>query len=227
MERKKRVPKTATERLRECETHLYFLWDARRLYPRERDRFKQIAAELRVLVCRTRQNKPLLLDLMDEYGFAYDVQPPGKDPGGPPLKLQPLPVVGWRDDPAHRRISEALCSGDQDREASAEAELAALAKPMPFREWVEKGLAVYIAPHDYSHCDLILAIAQQYGSSHEDDSVEEPILRLQEFIIGGHTGDIAPLIAFADSVIRVGQLFLGHLVRNHGYQPQYFKSDTV
>jgi hypothetical protein len=227
MDRKKRVPKTSGERLRECETHIYFLWDARRLYPKERDRFKQIAAELRVLVCRTRLNKPLLLDLMDEYAFAYDVQPPGKDPGEPPLKLQPLATVGWREDPAHQRISEALSSGDPDRVASAEIELAALAKPLPFREWVDRGLTVYIAPHDYSNRDLVLAIAQQYGSSHEDDSVEEPILRLREFIIGGHTGDVAPLIAFADSVIRVGQLFLEHLVGQHGYQPQHFKVNAI
>lgn len=70
MARKRRIPKTDQQRLEECETHLYFLGEALDLYPRQRDRYKQVAAELRVLVCQTRHNKPRLLDLMDEYGFA-------------------------------------------------------------------------------------------------------------------------------------------------------------
>lgn len=223
MERKKRVAKPPAERLRDCEVHLYFLWDSRRLYQVESERFKQIAAELRVLVGKTRRNKPLLLDLMDEYGFAYHIQPPGRDPNGPPLAPQPLPMVGWRQDPELQRIYKNLDSDDQARVASAEAELAALARPVPFREWVDRGLAVFIDPHDYSHRDLVLAIAQQYGSSHEDESVEEPIQRLKSFNIGGHPGDIAPLIDFAHLVIHVGELFIGHLVHTVGYEPKYFR----
>jgi len=225
-EGKQRIPKSPAQRLEECEAHLYFLWDARRLYPRQRDRFKQVATELRLLVCETRTNKPLLLDLMDEYGFSYEVQPVGARKGGPPLKLQPLPMVGWREDPVHTQLgeelSQAIASHDKTQMETVERKLAELARPVPFRQWVNKGLAVYIAPHDYSHRDLILAIAQQFGSSHEDDSVEEPIMRLRGIVIGGETGDIAPMIVFADSVISVGGLFIKHLVQNHRFKPKYF-----
>jgi hypothetical protein len=172
--RKPRVPKTSAERLEDCETHLYFLWDALRLYPEQRDRFKQIAAELRVLVCKTKTNKPLLLNLMDEFAFVYEIQPPGVSAAGPPLKPQPLPMVGWREDPIHAEISERLSraieSGDEAQMQEIDRRLAELAKPVPFREWVNRGLAVFIAPHDYSHRELVLAIAQQFGSSHEDYS---------------------------------------------------------
>ena len=93
MTRKPRIAKSEAQILSECETHLYFLWDAFRLYSQQRERFKQIAAELRILVCETRKNKPLFLDLMDKYNFKYEVQPPGLREGGPPLKLQPMPMV--------------------------------------------------------------------------------------------------------------------------------------
>ena len=231
MTRKKRIAKAPEQKLNECETHLYFLWDACRLYPKEPERFKQIAAELRVLVCETRSNKPLLLNLMDEYGFSYDIQPPGKDPSGPPLKPGPVPMVGWREDPVEQNLSEAVAaaieSGDEQAMERVDAEMAALAVPVPFREWVNKGLAVYIRPHDYSNRDLVLAIAQQFGSSHEDDSVEEPILQLQQFVIGGSRGDVAPLIAFARTVIHVGRLFIAQLVADRRYEAAHFRPEAV
>ncbi len=182
MTRKPRIAKSEAQILSECETHLYFLWDAFRLYSQQRERFKQIAAELRILVCETRKNKPLFLDLMDKYNFKYEVQPPGLREGGPPLKLQPMPMVGWREDPEHIEItdelSKAIESGDKEKMKEIDEKLAAMAKPIPFREWVNKGLAVFIRPYNYSHRELTLAIAQQFGSSHEDDSVEEPIVQL-------------------------------------------------
>ena len=227
MSRKPRIAKSDAQMLSDCETHLYFLWDAYRLYSQQRERFKQIATELRILVCETRQNKPLLLDLMDKYNFEYEVQPPGLREGGPPLKPQPMPMVGWRDDSEHKEISEELSkaieSGDKGKMVEIDKKLADLATPIPFREWVNKGLAVFIKPYDYSNRELTLAIAQQFGSSHEDDSVEEPIVQLQQIIIGGETSDIAPMIVFAESVIHVGKMFISHLVSNFNYEPQYFK----
>src|SRR5262249_16172865 len=157
---------------------------------------------------------------MDEFGFVYEVQPPGVSASGPPLKPQPLPLVGWREDPIHveisERLSRAIESGDTAQMEEIDRRLAELAKLIPFREWVNKGLAVFIAPYDYSHRELVLAIAQQFGSSHEDDSVEEPILRLQQIYIGGQRGDLAPMIVFANSVLSVGVGFIRHVEDHHG-----------
>lgn len=229
--RKPRILKSPAQRLAECETHLYFLWDARRLYPKQRDRYKQIAAELRILVAETHTNRPLLLDLMDQYDFVHEVQPPGTSDSGPPVLLSPLLMVGWRDDPVHaeitQQLSQAMESGNKEQMESVKRRLAQLARPVPFREWVNNGVAVYIAPHDYSPRDLVLAIAQQFGSSHEDDSVEEPIIRLQQIYIGGQRGDIAPLISLADSVIAVGTEFVHYLEQCHEFQPKYFSRKAV
>ena len=120
---------------RDCETHLYFLWEARRLYPEQPDRFKQIASELRVLVCRTATNHPLLLDLMDELNFSHEVPPPG-----PPFDKQPTPIVGWRDEPIQQELTaEAQASlGDEGRIAAVLEKQAGLRRAIPLREDVDK-----------------------------------------------------------------------------------------
>lgn len=219
MVRKVRFRKPIEQRFDECETHLYFLSDALRLFSTEYDRYKQVAAELRVLVGDHSPKRRLLLSLMDETGFGYDVQPPG-----PPFEKQPIPTVGWKDDPAHQALSaevRAALGDDAKLEALLEKQ-AALRQPMPFPDYVEKALAVYIAPYDYSYRDLVLAVSQQVGSSHEDTSMDKSLLEMKSIILGGQEGYVAPLINFARLVLDVGIQFLRYLVENHGYQPRHF-----
>lgn len=220
MSRKERSPKPVEQRIEECETHLYFLWDARRLYEQEKVRYKQIAAELRVLVGDHRPKRRLLLSLMDEHGFTYDVQPPG-----PPFEKQDIPMVGWRDDPIQQALTAELqdALGDDSKLAKVLEKQAALRRPVPFPEYVEKALAVYSAPYDYSYRDLVLAVSQQVGSGHEDTSMDEPLMQMRSFIIGGDEGHVAPLIGFCDLVLRVGRQFLGYLAEKHGYKPRHFR----
>ena len=152
MNQKKRIKKPPEQRLNECETHLYFLWDAR-LYQWQKDRYKQIAAELRVLVGDYKPNKRLLLSLMNEFGFSFDVQPPN-----PPFDKQPISMVGWREDPKHQALTEEVqqALGDEVKLAEIIKKQAALRRAVPFPEYVEKALAVYVAPYDYSYRDLVL-----------------------------------------------------------------------
>ncbi len=224
MSREKRIPKTPEQRLRECETHMYFLWDARRLYDQEPERYKQIAAELRVLVGDHKPKRRLLLAMMEEYGFSYDVQPPG-----PPFDKQPIPLVGWRNDPIHQALTQEVQAvlGDEEKMADVLEKQAALRRPIPFPEYVEKGLAVYIRPYDYSYRDLVLAIAQQVGSSHEDHAMDEQLIQMQNIILGNEESHIAVLIQFTDLVIKVGSMFIGHVVQNYGYKSTYFKEGAT
>jgi hypothetical protein len=217
---KPRIPKSLEQRLRDCETHLYFLWDARRLYMAQEDRFKQIAAELRILVCETRTNHPLLLNLMDELSFSFDIQPQDA-----PLDKQPIAMVGWRDDPLHQQLTAEVqaAMGDAQKLSQLLEKQASLRRPVAFREYVEKALAVFIAPYDYSFRELILAVAQQVGSSHEDLAVEEPLIRMQHVCLAGHQGHVAPLIPFADLVLEIGEAFVAFLVQTRDYEPRYYK----
>lgn len=220
MARTDRIPKGRESRLVECETHLYFLWDARRLYQEQPDRYKQIAAELRVLVGDHMPARRLLLAMMEEFCFSYEVQPPPS-----PFDKQPIPMIGWRDDPNHaalvRQAEEAL--GDEKKMQELFLAQAALRCPVPFAEYVARGLAVYISPHDYSFKDFVLAIAQQMGSGHEDTAVDVPLAQMGSVILGGEQSHIAALVNFADLVLIVGGLFIAHVVEHHGYEPKYFR----
>ena len=172
MAAKDRVPKNSKARLAECEAHLFFLWDVRRLYQEQRDRYKQIGAELRVLVGDHRPARRLLIAMMEEYGFSYDVQPPP-----PPFDKQPIPMVGWKKDPNYLALAQQVKAAIRDEQEMQEAlaAQAALRRPVPFTEYVERALAVYIDPYEYSFRDLVLAIAQQIGSSHEDTAIDVPL----------------------------------------------------
>ena len=221
MSRKKRIPKTQVQRLVDCETHLYFLCDACRLYSEQPDRYKQVAAELRILVGDHKPDRRLLIAMMEKYRFSYDVQPPG-----PPFDKQSISMVGWRDDPAHIALAaevEAAMGDTKAIEALLEKQ-SALRRPVPFPEYVENGLAVFIKPYDYSFRDLVCAIAQQEGSGHEDPLVDEPLAQMHSVIIGNEKSHVAALMGFANLVIKVGSLFLGHVVDNHGYQLRYVET---
>jgi hypothetical protein len=206
-----RIRKQTQERIADCEAHLFFLHEALNLFPQQYDRYKQIAAELRVLVCATRQNKPLLLDLMDELGFTYDVHPPGP-PG--PLTI-PIPLVGWRDDPDHQALTREFqqAADDKQKLAAILEKEAKLRKSMPLREYTDKALAIFIKPFDYSYRDLILSVAQQCGSSHEDKDIDEPIAQMRSLVVGGVESHIAPLIGYARLVVDAGANFVLTLAR--------------
>src|SRR3989344_4862202 len=136
----KRIPKTKEQLLEACEIHLILLNQALSLYPSQKYQYKHIASELRVLVCDFGRNKPLLLDLMDEYRFSYDVKPQGKNP---------VPLINWQEDtlfekniyePVGRLLSEGLIE-------EAEKILSKHRKNIPLRQFVKNGLAVFIKPH--------------------------------------------------------------------------------
>jgi len=224
MGRKRKIPKTPEQRLAECETHLYFLWLARQHYTNKPEHYKQIAAELRILVADRKPARRLLLAMMQEYGFTYDVQPPG-----PPFDKNPIPMVGWRDDLTQQAIVKELqaAEGDNEKMAAVLEKTASLRRPIPFDEYVEKGLAVWVEPYDYSYQDLVLAISQQIGSSHEDSAVEEPIIKMQHVLIGDHESHITTLIGFTDLVLKVGVSFIRYVSDQHGYEPSHFAEQPL
>jgi hypothetical protein len=219
-EPKRRVLKSTQERISDCEVHLLFLYEAFMRFPQQYDRYKQIAAELRVLVCAKGRNEPLLLDLMDELGFTYDVHPPG-----PPFDKQPIDLIGWRDDPVHqdltREVQRAL-GDDQKLTAILEKE-AKLRRSMSLRDYTDKALAIFMAPFDYSYRDLILAVAQQCGSSHEDRGIDEPIAHMRSLVLGGCESHVAPLIGYTQHVLDGGAKFIFYLVEKGLYRARYFQ----
>jgi hypothetical protein len=189
------------------ESHLRFLGEALAAYKSESDRYKQVAGELRVLVAATRWNRPLLLDLMDEFGFKYEVHP---------IPDLPFPITMVGDIHRPPEVDFTDMSADE-----IWAYHRSHGRPVPLREFVDRALAVYVAPHEFSYRELILGVAQQIGVSHEDPTVDEALVHLEGFIIGGYSGYGAPLVHVANLVFNAGQSLLGMLVLAGRYVRQF------
>jgi hypothetical protein len=83
---------------------------------------------------------------------------------------------------------------------------------------VKEGLAAFIAPYEYSYDELTRCIAQQCGSAHEDDAMDEGLAAMRYFHIGNDQSHIVTLISFADTILRAGSEFLAFMVATHGYE---------
>lgn len=211
-----RIPKTKEQLLEACETHLIMLNQALSLYPSQRYQYKHIAAELRVLVCDFSRNKPLLLDLMDEYGFSYEIKPEGKNL---------VPLANWQEDTLFEKniyepVGQLLSEG---KIGEAEEILSKNRKPIPLRLFVKNGLAVFIKPHNISYQVLIKSIAEQEGSSHEDRDLDEIVYQLKSIRIGGEESHIASLISFAELINKVGLDFFNFLFDKIQYKPKHLQ----
>jgi hypothetical protein len=206
---KKKIPKSKIRLLEECEEHLMMLNDALSKYPQQRYRYKQIAAELRVLVCKFGSHKPLLLDLMDEYGFNYEIQPTSQNP---------IPQIVFEDDPTHKQIGRLLSEGQFDE---ADKLISTIRMPLALRNYVNDGLAIYIKPNSISHHDMVRKIAEQEGSAHEDKGVDSDVAQLKRLRLGGEESHIAVLIVFAKLISLAGLSFFEYLNEKKIYEPNY------
>jgi hypothetical protein len=203
-----RVRKTSNRLLADLESHLKFLHEALVRLPGEPDRYKVLAAGLRVLVCDFGSNRPLLLDLLDAFDLKYSIGPI------PDLPF-PLPMVDELD----------LDSGTDFTAMSSEQIWAyhrSRAKSYPLREFVARGLAVFVLGRPYSYTDLIRTIAEQSGLSHEDPTVDSNILELESSVIGGYQGHVAPLLSLAEHVIAAGVIVINKAARS-GYSPHFLE----
>ncbi len=219
MSRKRRIQKSQQQRLQDLETHLYFLWEARQLFPTQHDRFKQIASGLRILACDHRASRRLLLSLMAECGFQRVVNPPG-----PPFDKRPIPIIGWRNDPQLKKLAAdvEVAAGDSEKLDQLLEMQAALRRPMPIDEYVDTALAVMVEQQDFSYGQLVRAIAQQLGGSHEDQAVDDTLVVMEQSVIGKLEGHLVPLIHFTDLVLEIGMEFLTYMSESHGYEPRRF-----
>lgn len=201
-----RIPKTGDALVGALESHTKFLSEAMIALESERDRYKQLAADLRLLVCQGGSNKPLLLNLMDELNVTYSISPI------PDLPF-PIPMVDEMDQ-----------SPDVDFSSMSPEEIWAYhrsrGKRYSLREFVARALAVYVLGHSYSYNALIRAIAEQSGGSHEDTTVDANLVELESFIIGGFQGHVAPLVNLAAHVVAASCLVINEAIKQ-GYKPHY------
>ncbi|MDO8490039.1 MAG: hypothetical protein Q7S47_01315 [bacterium] len=208
--------RTNEQLLEACEEQLILLDQALFRYPTQRFEYKNIASGLRVLVCDFGKNKPLLLDLMDQNGFKYEIKPQGKNP---------ISLVNWQKDTLFEKsiyepVGELLKKGKFEK---AEKIISKHRKPIPLRQYVKHGLAVFIAPDDVSYHDLIKMIAEKEGLSHEDKDINTIASRLKNIKLGGEESHVASLISFAALISDVGLEFFSYLFDKKIYTPKHME----
>ncbi len=202
-----KAPKSGDRLVADLESHVKFLREALAKLPGEPDRYKQVAASLRVLLCQFGSNKPLLLDLMDELQLGYSISPL------PDLPF-PLPMVGDLEQ-----------ASDVDLTTMSPEEVWAYhrsrGQSYSLREFVDRGLAVYFMGHEYSYADLIRTLAEQSGLGHEDWSLDSNVPQMESFQIGGYGGQVAPLVSIAAHAIEASTMVV-RKAASLGYVPHYF-----
>jgi hypothetical protein len=117
-------------------------------------------------------------------------------------------------------------AGDRQKLAAIHERQAKLRKPKSLREYTDKALATFIKPYDYSFNELVRSIAQQCGSSHEDESIDEPIAQMRSLVLNGVESHVAVMVEYAGRVLDAGAKFILYSVEKGLYQARYFARKT-
>jgi hypothetical protein len=191
--RQNRVPKPPQQQLADLEDHLYLLRQHMHLLQGNVAHIKALAAELRVLVCRTgRSDEGLVWRLTKEYAIDQTVHvhyAGAVNPDHPLARGLHFAVVHIaRPDPT---LEPVLPAGTFDLQGL-----------------IEQGEAVYIAGKSYTHEQLIRAVAEQMGSAHEDEGVEFGLAALRDILLNGVEPYFEVLAIDAELTLEIGERIL-------------------
>jgi hypothetical protein len=186
--KRSRIPKTLEEKLHDLDAHLFLLSGHLHKLRESPSHLKVISAELRTLVCFSSHTEGLLLRLIEELGVDDKIflHIPGKLTKDHPLArglqfvLIPIQRGGKGDHrlPPHYYSLKKII---RDTEA-----LVAEGKPL-------------------THEDLIKAVAQQMGTSHEAEGLEPVLVNLKSILINGVEPFIPVLALDAELTLEIGE----------------------
>jgi len=179
----KLVPKTLEQQLRALEDHLFLLAGTlRELASGESAHFKQLAAQLRALVCTSSGMPGLLWRLKDEVGADDSVliRYPGKVDTGNPLTVG-LTFFGATvkaDGTGPAAIPQAIWS---------------------LRSHIHEHEALFVDGMSITHEHLISRLANETGVAHEAHGVSREIAKLNSVLLG----DVQPYFQVLDEDARL------------------------
>ncbi|TVT47099.1 MAG: hypothetical protein FHK82_18210 [Sedimenticola thiotaurini] len=200
MTNKSRIKKTLGRKFSDLDDHLYFLKDSlAKLIGGDPSYIKQVAAELRVLICKAgveglmwRVNEEIEASDIVSVHLPGDVNlehPLAKD-----LKFffVPLMRTGLGD--------PRLIPGEYS-----------------LKGIIKNSEAIMVSGDTYTHENLIRAISEQMGSAHEDEGVTPFLVELSNTIVSDQAALSATLISVADLVIEVGEGILSKATNDNGF----------
>lgn len=210
----KRVPRSDLDRIASCEFHLLALWEAYVRASVQPERYKQMAAELRVLVCRHGRNKPLLLNLMKTHSIEARVNPQSSRY----LKKD------WQIDTIYKRELNNLPPRNYNYTELVELLHSRMPseEPLDYEQYISDVVAVANEYGEYTCKELILAVAQQIGSGHEDEAVDELLhyVCLIEQVNNVRPTILGPLMRIAEEVLALGSMFVFVASQHYAYCPR-------
>lgn len=198
-----RIPKDPSRELRELETHLHFVRQDLKALVRDPDHVKRLAAELRLLICRTGRNDQGLIWRLAETHRVDDqvhVHAPGE--------------VN-RDHPLARglRISAVPL-----QRPNAEVERQLPSGMYSFKEIVEDFPAIWVlGMRSYTHAQLIRAVAEQTGSAHEDPGIDPGLADAETHLFGQNQVYVPVIVMDAHLTLEVGERVLWAAARTANY----------
>lgn len=192
MIRKDRPRKTLARKLRDLNDHLHFLNESlAKLVAGDEAYLKPLAAELRVLACKSSGTEGLLWRIIDELKIpdAVHVHLAGNldrdHPLARGLQFVFAPVVrAGHGDP---RLAPGYYS---------------------LRGIIKECEALVVSGTGYTHENLIRAVAEQMGSAHEDDGAAPHLIELSGTIVSNQPALIHVLMSDAELVLEVGERVL-------------------
>ncbi|MFA5904395.1 MAG: hypothetical protein WC836_10725 [Desulfobacula sp.] len=220
MSKKKHKPKTAKlsrdilDLIQSCEFHLNILWEAKQKLSEDSMRFKQIAGELRILICETRTNKPLLFKIMDQFGVQGRILPGANNR---------ILMIGWREDPEYIKAYNSLTNPPIEANVLIQRfnEIMPEGNPVMLKDWIKHAVAIGNEYGEYSYEELILTLAQQMGCSHEDEAVDTLLDMFKKVNSNKEPQFLNPLLIATKNTLGFGAFLFMWLRKSQGYKPRY------
>jgi hypothetical protein len=202
--RRPMVKKTTNRRVQDLESHLHLLEECVAKQEQDSDIwYKIISAELRVLVCKSGRNKPLLLDIIDEFKLV--------------TKIRSSSPFGYITSEYVKRCKELNAPINHKEMGQQE---------MDFKKYIEEGCLGFHLNRVFTPKEFILMVSQKIGSSHEDVEVDADIPEIEN--LGDDWGGMsiigANMHALGKSVLSVGISVLKVLKDGFGYKTRYFNN---
>ncbi|WP_417851624.1 hypothetical protein [Thalassoglobus sp.] len=211
MSRKDRIPKSLAGKLRDLDDHVFLLRsNINGLKNGESAHVKQIAAELRTLICFSSGTEGLLWRLTQALNVSDEI-------------YVSAPYAIDRENPITHSMSFSLFH-IQRGELVPE-----MFHPQvhSLKEIVKEYEAIYLSSLKdkfITHELLIKSIAQQMGSAHEDDGIDSDLVRLLNVQVNGNPSFLNILLIDAEFTLEIAERVLQESCRSGVYKRKLRKT---
>lgn len=208
MSKNKRIPKSLSQKLDDLDAHLFIVRDHLSKLNESSSHLKILSAELRTLVCSSSGTEGLLWRLVDELKiddriFLHVAGDLIEDhPLAQGLKFMIFPIKrGGKGDP---QLTPGYYS---------------------FKEIIKETQALVACGKPFKHEYLIKAVAQQMGSAHEDEGLEEMLVNLKSIFLNGVEPYVPILETNAELTLEIGERVLEAAEKHLNYKRHHHKHD--